>query len=196
MRRALALVGIAMLAGATFALGAAAPAGATVTSVSITEYQFAPVVVSINVGDTVTWTNNGTIQHTVTADSGAFDAGSLDPGQTFSHTFDTPGSYAYYCQFHGGPGGSGMSGTVVVRAATTTVPATTPSSVPGTTAGPGTTHVDIAVATSTAAAAGPQLASTGSRSLEPALLALALIGLGTLCVGLARSRIDRSRHRV
>ena len=80
---------------------------------------------TINVGDTVTWTHNGVRPHTVHADNGAFNSGNRVTGQQFSYTFTTAGTFAYYCDYHGGPGGSGMSGTVVVQAAP--APATTPT---------------------------------------------------------------------
>jgi plastocyanin len=50
----------------------------------------------------------------VTADSGAFDSGVLRGPQSFEHTFADAGEFAYYCDIHGGPGGAGMSGTVIV----------------------------------------------------------------------------------
>jgi plastocyanin len=38
----------------------------------------------------------------------------LSVGQLFSFTFDEPGTYPYYCDNHGGPGGEGMSGVIIV----------------------------------------------------------------------------------
>ena len=64
--------------------------------------------ITIAVGDTVTWTmDQGThAAHTITSlpgDPEAFDSGFLfSPGDTFSHTFLTPGSYTYYCSNHAG----------------------------------------------------------------------------------------------
>ena len=66
-------------------------------------------------GTTVVWTNGDATGHTVTADNGAFDSGNLDQGATFKFTFNQPGAYAYYCRYHGGPGGQGMSGQVIVK---------------------------------------------------------------------------------
>lgn len=45
-----------------------------------------------------------------------FDSGNLTNGQSFQHVFDSVGVYPYYCQFHGGPGGAGMSGEITVNA--------------------------------------------------------------------------------
>jgi nitrite reductase (NO-forming) len=55
----------------------------------------------IPVGTTVTWTNNdpGMI-HTVTAVDGTFDSGNIAEGGTFSYTFDTPGTFEYFCTPH------------------------------------------------------------------------------------------------
>ena len=55
---------------------------------------------AVAAGDTVTWTNREIARHTVTADNGAFDSGSLKDGDRFSFTFDTPGTFTYFCEFH------------------------------------------------------------------------------------------------
>jgi plastocyanin len=82
-------------------------------AVSISNVKFEPKVVRVKAGSSVTWTDKeGT--HTVTADNGDFESPSLSTGQSFSHKFDKPGSYRYYCNYHGGKGGEGMSGTVIV----------------------------------------------------------------------------------
>ena len=62
----------------------------------------------------MTWTNNEGVQHTVTADDDSFGSDALPEGGTFEFTFDTPGTYAYHCRFHGGAEGEGMSGVIVV----------------------------------------------------------------------------------
>lgn len=82
--------------------------------VSVTNGSYSPETITVPVGTTVTWTNNGTVQHTVTADDDLFDSGLLDVGGTFSYTFNEEGTFPYYCIPHGGPGGEGMSGTVIV----------------------------------------------------------------------------------
>jgi plastocyanin len=69
-------------------------------AVAITDYQFTPPSITVKVGDTVTWTNNGPSKHTATADDGSFDSGSLSAGQTFSHTFQTAGTFSYICTIH------------------------------------------------------------------------------------------------
>lgn len=82
--------------------------------ISIQDFQFSPGNITIQTGSTVTWTHIGNINHTVTADDGSFDSGSLGGGDVFKFTFTEAGIYNYFCEFHGGPGGSGMSGTITV----------------------------------------------------------------------------------
>ena len=77
--------------------------------VSIANFAFQPDSLQIAVGTTVTWTNADSTAHTVTSDTGAFDAGPLAPGASFTQTFDTPGTYTYHCQIH-----PFMTGTIVV----------------------------------------------------------------------------------
>jgi plastocyanin len=50
--------------------------------------------------------------HTVTADDISWISSTLTAGQTFSHKFDKPGKYPYYCAFHGAKGGHNMAGVV------------------------------------------------------------------------------------
>jgi len=83
-----------------------APASA---AVNISDFAFAPNALEVTAGTTVTWTNNDGAAHTVTADDGSFDSGSIGTGGSFSVTFDAPGTYAYHCNIHGN-----MTATVVV----------------------------------------------------------------------------------
>lgn len=67
------------------------------------------ITVVIGVNNTVTWTNDDVSPHTVTAADKTFDSGNLNAGQSFTYTFNTPGTYDYVCLYH-----SWMKGTVVV----------------------------------------------------------------------------------
>ncbi len=111
---------------------------AATTDVTIVDFAFHPANVTIKVGDTVKWTNTGSVMHTTTSGTttggvrhpdGQWDSGSLSTGQTFSHTFTKAGDYPYYCNFHF----TSMVGTVTVQAATSEPPAVTPG---GTTTAP------------------------------------------------------------
>jgi plastocyanin len=104
--------------------------GAMVT-VDVADFQFTPGSVTIHPGDTVqwTWSNNG---HTTTSGSqcspnGIWNSGILGRGATFSHTFNTAGSFPYFCMPHCA---FGMTGTVTVTNPTPTPTATPPLSGP------------------------------------------------------------------
>ena len=92
----------------------AQPPAAGAAAVTIADNSFTPKELSVPVGATVVWTHTGQRQHTVTADDGSFKSDTLKNGATFKQTFDKPGTYPYYCEFHGGPGGAAMSGVIKV----------------------------------------------------------------------------------
>lgn len=71
-----------------------------VWSVSIEDFYFDPPDAAIQPGDTIMWINEGNHPHTVTADDGSFDSGTLQPGQSFSWTFQDPGTVTYHCSIH------------------------------------------------------------------------------------------------
>ena len=78
--------------------------------ISITDDKdFSPEELTINVGDTVTWTNDDDSPHTVTADDGQFDSGNMGEGATWSFTFTEAGTYDYKCNYH-----SSMTATITV----------------------------------------------------------------------------------
>src|SRR5258708_17889480 len=89
---------------------AAPAAGAKIT---ITNFKFEPKDITVKAGTIVTWENKeGT--HSVNADDGSFSSPTLSAGKTFTHKFTKPGTYGFYCSFHGSKGGGDMSGTVTV----------------------------------------------------------------------------------
>ncbi len=98
--------------------------------VMVDNYDFMPERLTINVGDTVVWVAYAP-DHTVSADDGSFDSipieDSIPVGGSFKHTFTTPGTYSYYCAAHGGSGGTGMAGVIVVRASTLNQPPARPN---------------------------------------------------------------------
>ena len=159
--RSVQVLGVALLLAVVPALAAMA------ASVSATNYRFTPSTVTVTAGQSVTWTNGTTdTPHTVTADGGSFDSGNLDPGLSYTHTFTTPGTFPYHCQYHQN---LGMVGTVVVKAA-----ATSP--------GPGTPQP-----TGSIAFTGP-----GGHTGAIAVLAVVLGLLGTLLLLAARWQAQKS----
>jgi plastocyanin/mono/diheme cytochrome c family protein len=69
-----------------------------------------PTTITIKAGDTITWTNEGSLVHTVTPDDGSFDSGVLNKGDTWTHTFDKAGTVTYHCTPH-----PWMKATIVVQ---------------------------------------------------------------------------------
>ena len=102
---------IAMLAALlTFVAGGAHAASPSETRVSINQFKFEPAVVSVAAGDTVTWVNADTEEHTVTATDRSYTSSGLEQTETFSHRFTAPGTYRYFCALH-----PHMTATIVVR---------------------------------------------------------------------------------
>jgi len=95
-------------------------------------FAFGPPTVVIQAGQTVRWVNQDSAPHTATADDGAaFGSDLLHTGESFSHTFDAPGEYPYFCELHGSAGGDGMSGTIrVVAAGSAPLPVAAPKVAP------------------------------------------------------------------
>lgn len=72
-------------------------------SVSIVEFAFNPASITVDSGVTVTWTNNGAVDHTVTSDSTSalvFNSGPISPGGTFRLTPTLKGTFGYHCAIH------------------------------------------------------------------------------------------------
>ena len=85
----------------------------------------APLV--ITTGTAVTWTNNDTVAHTATSTDGVWDSGTLQPGQSFTFTFNTPGTFNYISS---NDGAASMSGIIQVNAAPTASPTPIPTGNP------------------------------------------------------------------
>ncbi len=84
----------------------------TTNSVTISNYAFSPASITVKKGTTVTWTNEDTIKHTVTADDDSQPGPKSElfgKGKTYSYTFDTVGQFPYHCVPH-----PYMKGTVTV----------------------------------------------------------------------------------
>ena len=84
-------------------------------AVEIRDFSYQPDTLTVAAGTTVTWTNDGTVPHTVTSNQRTFDSGDIAPGGTFSYTFDQPGSYPYHCTLH-----PSMQGQIEVTSETAT----------------------------------------------------------------------------
>lgn len=97
--------------------------------IDVQDNAFAPADLTIQVGDTVRWTQSGANPHTVTDADGSFDShpdcqtfldaqlgDCMASGDTFEHTFASVDEVTYFCRLHGDAAGSGMAGTLSVLA--------------------------------------------------------------------------------
>lgn len=186
MRRLLlSLTALTVLSIAAFMSGRS-PTQAGTVSIEVGNLYFCDVShqqgvceTTVTAGDTVTWTTVAGF-HTVTEcddsfttcpPTGGFDSGNLPSGNSFSHTFASPGVYAYHCSFHP----SDMRGRIIVQAAPTPTPTPVPTAAPsGSTA---------ASPTATAApAAVPKTGGTPANGGGMNAGALALVVLGGVLV--------------
>ena len=82
------------------------PQGTSVPGCETTNECFIPHEITIKAGDQVTWSNNDSAAHTVTAGSaadgpsGVFDSSLFMAGTTFSFQFDNEGDFPYFCMVH------------------------------------------------------------------------------------------------
>jgi plastocyanin len=70
---------------------------------------FVPQTLQVKVGQTVTWKNLDSTNHTVTSNTGLFRSGDIGVGAAYSYTFEQPGTYTYTCDYH-----VWMTGVIVV----------------------------------------------------------------------------------
>ncbi len=176
MKKALATGAALLLAAAVAGMlsGAGRRVHAATTTVGVQDDLFNPASVTISVGDSVQWNWTGSNPHTVSSTGAeSFDSGAPQTAGSFSHAFNTIGSFGYLCAVHG----AAMSGTVVVQAApATNTPTFTPTTTgtpaatntPGPTNMPGTT-TPTRIATGTPLATGtPAPSATGAVSTATA----------------------------
>jgi plastocyanin len=174
------LTAVAAAAALPLALAAPASAGggcheaitdATGTRVDLTQLCFAPTVIRVASGGTVTWTNRDDTTHTVTGVGGAWGGyDELTTGETVAFRFDRSGVFPYFCVIH-----PGMVGAVVVgngRSANTTSQAAV-AAVPPTAAPPSAAALPTPAASEASG-------STAGWWRVTALAAIALVVAGTL----------------
>ena len=133
-RRALRLSIVAVLlmsfaaCGGSSSSGQDNESGAAGEAISLEGLTFDPERIVVAPGTKITWTNEDSVQHTVTSGTkgtqgapgvskgtsdkpdGTFDGALDDSGTTFTFTFEEPGTYEYFCRIHGG-----MTGVIVVE---------------------------------------------------------------------------------
>ena len=68
--------------------------------VMIRQLRYERDTIRVKVGDVVVWRNGDPLEHTVTADSAAFESPLIKPGELWSHRFTAAGRFAYHCMPH------------------------------------------------------------------------------------------------
>ncbi|MGI8477895.1 MAG: cupredoxin domain-containing protein, partial [Thermomicrobiales bacterium] len=81
-------------------------------AIIVVDDRFTPNALTVAVGTTVVWTNNGQDWHDIASFDGSFASGRFSPGETFAHVFDHGGIYKYICKHHFM---QGMTGAIVVN---------------------------------------------------------------------------------
>jgi len=83
-------------------------------TITMSSSSFSPSSKTISVGTTLTWTNNSGVVHTVTSNSPSteLNSGDIGSGGSYSHTFNTVGTFNYHCVYHQS---MGMTGTITVQ---------------------------------------------------------------------------------
>jgi plastocyanin len=128
------------------------PADAASSAVTIQNFAFEPTPLTIQIGTTVTWTNQDSTAHTSTSDDSSaqsWSSGALTKGSSYSVTFNQAGTFTYHCDIH-----PYMQGTIIVQGSATTptaVPTSVSTSVPSSTAAPTATATTAPTAVSTLA---------------------------------------------
>jgi LPXTG-motif cell wall-anchored protein len=147
-------------------------------SVTMKNIAFSPASISVNVGDSVTWTNADDVVHNVVLRDGSFQSGTIKKGASTSHTFSKAGTFAYQCTIH-----PGMDGTVRVAAASSG----------GGSGSSGSNGSNAGSSSDSAGSSSGSTASTGSStaglpSTGTDALGLAIVGAAMLGLGLALRR--------
>ncbi len=95
-------------APASAAAGACSTGSGTGTAAEIKNFSF-PTGLTVKAGDSITWTNGDSANHTVTFDDGSCDT-AVDSGSSVTVTYTVPGTYAFHCKIH-----TSMTGSLTVN---------------------------------------------------------------------------------
>jgi plastocyanin len=160
---------VAASCGATSLVGMTAAGASGSAALTVKDFTFSPATLTVPVGTTVTVTNGGATTHTWTSDSGSaqvWNSGDINPGASFSVTFNTPGTFGYHCNIH-----PFMTGRIVV------------TGTPATTAPPTTTAATTTPATAPAGAnpAGPPTSGAAAAAAPVAVQPTVLPHTGAAC---------------
>jgi len=87
------------------------PVEAGKNEIAIATFSFSPKMFTVPADATVTWINHDKVPHVISSADNQFQKSPpLQPGQSFSNTFATRGSYSYFCSIH-----PRMTGKIIVK---------------------------------------------------------------------------------
>ncbi len=191
----MAVFGIAMALGMPFAfaetVSVSVPQGTSVPGCEATNECFIPSEVTINPGDQVTWSNDDSAAHTVTAGSaadgpsGAFDSSLFMAGTTFSFQFDEEGDFPYFCMVH-----PWMQGMVYVGTAEAVAAETTSAQKPELISAKPTESSQVAVTLDHEISGGQVISMTADGNANSVIIELDSKDDGSITVTLPRDVID------
>ena len=78
--------------------------------VMISNLSFQPAFITVERGSTIVWRNQDTVAHTVTAEDGSFNSGTIVAGDTFVQRFDKVKTYSYSCGIY-----PEMKGMIIIK---------------------------------------------------------------------------------
>ncbi|HKP53689.1 MAG TPA: cupredoxin domain-containing protein [Chloroflexia bacterium] len=127
----------------------------TTRTVLIIDSGYLPANLTVTLGTTVSWFNEGPSVHTSTSDTGLWDSGNINPGFSYGYTFNSPGTYTYHCAIH-----PALTGTVNVLSGCSMTTTPTATAVGTSTYTPTRTGTPINTATIGTTATGTRTAAT------------------------------------
>lgn len=104
-------VSLATFTALLFLMAACSPDEPATVNVIVENFKYVPDPVTVRIGDSITWTNEDPVGHTATATDDSFDTGMFFPDNSATITFDTAGTFPYFCGVH-----PEMIGMVIVDA--------------------------------------------------------------------------------
>jgi plastocyanin len=115
MRKAVLCVGLFGVVGSAAIIHGnsivrAADEGKAAPNITIDNFSFAPMEMTVAPGTTITWVNHDDVPHTVVSTNQKFRSKALDTDDQFSFTFTDGGTYSYFCSVH-----PMMTGKIIVK---------------------------------------------------------------------------------
>jgi plastocyanin len=105
----LALVASLSLMAPTSAQTQGKDAAASTKTVKMLDFKFSPKTITVSKGTTIKWVNKGAAAHNTKGPG--FNSGNVPAGKSYSHKFNSSGTFKYVCTYHKS---QGMTGKIIV----------------------------------------------------------------------------------